>query len=70
MTASQHTLFHCDRCEKEEYQLLTNTPIGSRGVLGPENWMSLWLNDQTKTPLHLCAACASSFAAFLARSGL
>ncbi len=61
MTAQQETLFVCDRCQAKQVVPLANTPTPARGLVAPERWLTLWRNEITRAPVHLCPDCASQF---------
>jgi len=65
MTASQETRFRCDRCNEELIVPLANTPIATRGLVVPGDWATLWVDDATKAPFHLCVNCAMAFKTFM-----
>lgn len=61
MTAQQEILFVCDRCQFRHVVPLANTPAPTRGLVAPEDWMTLWVNQITLAPIHLCSNCAEAF---------
>jgi hypothetical protein len=60
MTAQQETLFICDRCREHVTLPLQNGPATMRSM-PPENWLTLWRNEVTRAPVHLCPTCAEAF---------
>lgn len=65
MTAQQEVRFKCNRCLDEVNQPLQNIPAVDRAMRGPEGWLTLWIDDQTKAAFHLCPPCAFGFTAYM-----
>lgn len=65
MTAQQETLFICDRCTDRHVEPLTNTPAPTRGLIPPKSWTTVWVNEITRAPRHLCPDCTHRFNQFL-----
>lgn len=65
MTHQQEILFACDRCHAKLTVPLQNTPVAQR-VTAPEHWTTLWLNDITRAPRHLCQDCSLQFRQLMA----
>jgi len=66
MTAQQETRFRCDRCGDEHNEPHANTPA-ARTLTAPPSWATLWLDDNTRAPTHLCPECKLLFEVFMAR---
>jgi hypothetical protein len=69
MTAQQETLFICNRCRDSTTVPLANGPITTRSA-PPEGWVTLWVDDQTRAPAHLCPPCAFGFNAYMSDATL
>jgi hypothetical protein len=63
MSAQQETRFVCDRCDTEAVIPRQNTP--AQGLVAPEGWMTVWIDDYTKAPLHLCPSCGPAHEMFM-----